>query len=464
MPSLTEALTQDALESLDRDTLKAPFPADIGGGKGYDPAKYTPYGDWAEGGRVTRDDADVFVTSYEDLIIALEDLNGSGGGTIWLDTPQIDATHDNSGNNVLEDNITIASGRGLPNEPTCTFRVDKPDKFLKVMGDGCRLSGFEIAGAHPEYIDPREHPEWGKAGGDAIYAMGASEGIYIEGAQTEVDNVRVSGMTHAGIIVYRKGKASLTPSYRTVIHHADLVDNPTDTLGYGGTVSHGSPIFDKCFFDNNRHSIAADGAKDCHYVLSNSIVGPKGSSHAIDMHGRPQSDEQALPLDQEIPDDELRARREQADTSGVDHAGGRISIHHNIVMPVDRTSFKVRGCPRLGCQLHNNWWFNPPERPIPEELGQDDLVYWFLASGMSRNEVGISLANNHMDIGDPRGSIGTGFSLDSNVDEKLRSELESAKKEIQSLKPKADAAGEVAKGFSKLNQLFGSAGGESDKK
>ena len=448
--SLTDITTQDDLESLSRETLQAPFPSDIGGGDGYDPAEYSPFPEWADGGRITRDDADATVTTHSGLLSQIGKLNASSGGIIWLDTDEIDAT-DDDGDNIIKDNVTIASGRGMEDEPTCTIRVDKPDKFLRVEGNGCRFTGFEIEGSETEFFDPRDrYPE---AGGEAVYKVGTAEGIFVRGDKTEIDNVSISGMTHAGVIVYRENTATPTPDYKTIIHHSELVDNPCDTLGYGITVSYGSPIITKCFFDNNRHSVAADGAVNCHYVLSESIVGPSGSSHALDMHGKDPGSAEYSPLDENIPNETLKQLRKEAPTDGVKHAGGRISIHHNVVMPMDRTGFKARGCPRLGCQLHNNLWLNPPTRALPSQTGRDGLCYSFHTQEMSVTQVGLSVANNIMDIGSPTASLGPGFSPTENPEaEKFKRKLQAAQKEIHTLKPKAEAADAASSG---LNQLFG---------
>lgn len=443
--------SQDDLESLTRDQLRDPFPSDIGGGADYNPDEYPipGYMEWAETKRVTPDDADVEVTTYDGLKDALAELKGSGG-TIWLDTDEINLRGEDIDRLKVHDDITVASGRGVDEWPTCTIKVAKPNGFFNIVGDGSRLTGFELVGDETEYFDPRDrYPDAEKP----IYKVGASNGVQVRGDKTELDNLVVRGFTHAGIFVVRDGASVESPDYLTYIHHCELVDNPADTLGYGVTVRRGGPVITKCFFDNNRHSVAGSGFKNCHYVVSYSIVGPTTSSHALDMHGVSSNSSEYVPLTEQTSDD-LKERRADAPTDNVDHAGGRISIHHNVVFPVHQTGFKCRGCPRRGIQMHSNFWLNTPDRAVPAGTGKDGLAWSFRVRGMNRDQVGIDEVNSVHATGDPSGSIGPGFaSTDSEEAAKLKEQLQQTQEQLKATKPKADALDEYVGVMQRLQQI-----------
>ena len=454
----------DELKQVPPDTIRSIFPAEIGGGDGYDPTTFKPYTEWATVDRVTKDDADEIVTDFDGLLSAIDTGNDSSGEyTIYLDTEEINTRERSYSRIKIHDDITIASGQGVPGEPMCTIKIGKPHAFFWVEGDRNRFTGFELESDETEYFDPRDrYPE---AGGDAIYKM-ETIGILIYGDETEVDNMRIRGFTSAGVLIQRTQSKVDEPDYKTLLHHNEFVDCPADTLGYGVNVDEGGPIITSNWFDNCRHMLAASGGPNCHYVAKYNVFGPNIYSHVVDMHGHEPGDREYMPLDERIPDPDLRRLRQNADTDGVHHAGGRVAVFNNAILNGDQTGLKIRGCPRLGGLFIRNFVLNY-EGDVPTGLGQLGRAWLIRAGNMSLEETGMQIKDNLI-ARDPTSSVGPGLvpahpspPADNTEVKQLKEKVATLETTVtqleeqnKQLKPKAEAAENASDAFKQLTSLL----------
>jgi hypothetical protein len=278
--------------------------------------------------RVPPADADWTVDDRSDLSAALE--AHEPGDVVWVDgvvdVTGLEGIH-------LED-VTLASGYGMPSETTGKLHTDGKPNPLFDVGDDVRITGLKLHGDEFEYFDPADrYPTVDKP----IYEVGASAAAFVHGDDAELDCLELSGWTYAGVSVRRDGRDDV----RTHVHHVDAVDNPAESLGYGVTVVEGCPLVEMSYFDNNRHSVAGSGWEHCGYVVRFNVVGDFHSSHAIDMHGEPHED-RSHPI-----------------------AGRQAWIYNNVVKlrqsHVDgrpRPAVKFRGRPLEHAEVVGNWFFN----------------------------------------------------------------------------------------------------------
>lgn len=278
--------------------------------------------------RVRRADADRVVASREGLLSALDAADRDD--VVWVDG-DVDV---GDAEGVTVEEVTLASGYGLPDEPTGRLRSDRKPGPMLSAEDGARITGLEIHGDEFEYFDPADRFPGAEK---PIYRVGASTGVFVRGDGVELDNLALSGWTHAGVGVRREGRADTA----THVHHVDAVDNPAESLGYGVEVREGRPVIEHCYFDNNRHSVAGSGFANCGYVLRYSVVGGYHPSHPIDMHGRshPDYDVAIAGRKTRIAGNAVKFRRSHLD-------GARLS------------AVRFRGRPLERSAVTGNWFFN----------------------------------------------------------------------------------------------------------
>jgi hypothetical protein len=282
--------------------------------------------------RIPRAAADRVVDDRAGLLEALR--SHDPGAVVWVDG-DIDV---GDAEGVELRDVTLAGGHGLADEPTSTLRTETKPRPLFEAGDDVRITGLRLHGDEFEFFDPADrYPDVEKP----IYKVGASTGVEVTGDDVELDNLEAAGWTYAGIVVDRSGRDDV----RTHVHHADLVDNPAESLGYGVTASEGRPLVELCYFDNNRHSVAGVGGRHCGYVLRYCVVGDHHSSHAIDMHGASH------------------------DGDGPPIAGRRTQIYNNVVKQRrnpykghPRNAVKFRGRPIERSSVTGNWFFHETDR------------------------------------------------------------------------------------------------------
>lgn len=336
--------------------------AAIGGGKPYiaQEFKQTAFNQgagWPTGPRLTRKDANWVVLDASQLVTALN--SASQDDVIWVPGNEtIDMS--NHASVTVDTRVSIASNRGNSNGGLIKA-PSHPKPLFDIRASGTRFNGLRIHGGQFEYIDWPGY-DAGKHG----------TGVRINADNVEVSNCEIRGWGHAAVSVGRQGFVS-----KSHIHHCDLVDNPMDGLGYGITVFRGNPLIQYNYFNNNRHSVAGDGYKECSYVARYNFVGPVGYGHAFDMHDA-----------------------ESNNSNKGSHGGKRVSIHHNIFKYTNRRdggadeAVKIRGVPLDGGQVMNNWFDHGYSRQSnPGNDGDAILV----EQTDSFSDAGIKVGNNGID-------------------------------------------------------------------
>lgn len=381
---------------------------DIGGGNGYnsdefDKSDFQEGAGWPTGDRVQHTDADVVIV--ENSAAFLDAVrNVSKGETIYVDgnaTLKIPAVTIS----IDVDDVTIASGRGYDGDGAVIESDDNPNPLFEVSGDGFRLTGIRFDFPQTERI------EWPGYGSGKM-----SKVVVINGNGAEVDNCVFRGCGHTGVALGFANKIE-----DTHIHHNDMVDNPMGGFGYGVIVRRAEPLIQYNYFDNNRHSIAADGQRDCYYVARYNFQGENSRLHVFDMHEHKLTATDVEELQQRYSDWDQRGLSE-GDLIG----GKRFSIHHNIVMHSKNEAMKIRAEPLEGGQINKNWFFHGAEpRGIGSETEAVNLTH---SHAGSFEEVGIELRSNLYgesgpdDIGIPRAGLG-----------KVPEEIKQLEKELKKL-------------------------------
>lgn len=304
-PNKREALTREQILAACPPKLK-----DIGGGDAYDPAEHSPTGSE----RVTRDDADYVVSQVDELKQAAGSL--SKGETLFLEPNRYEFGDDVAKSLVIEqENVTIASDRGVDGSEGALLRHTGTyggTHTIHLKAAGARVTGlrirrnevntwatrdeFENAGEPygnfekfrmDEKMKEQGVPEDERTSrlesGKAIYKIGATDGVVVEGADCEIDNCEIRGCVHSGIQV-RRGEGDWNIENNTRIHHNTLTDHAAPTLGYCIVVKSGHPVIERNYTNNARHHITGDGDRDCGYDLRENILGPESNMHVVDMH------------------------------------------------------------------------------------------------------------------------------------------------------------------------------------
>lgn len=380
----------------------------LGGGQGYnantfEQDKSTHGAGWPTGNRVHEGDADAVVETFPQLKTAVQDA--SDGDLIYVPGDAHMSITD-AELTVDTPNVTIASGRGYDGDGALVEASADPDPFLRFTAPGCRLTGIRFNFPVTERI------EWPGYNADKV-----SKAVVVDADRCEIDNCVFRGCGHAGV-----GVGFATKVRGTHVHHNDMVDNPMGGLGYGVTVRSAEPLIQYNYFNNNRHSIAADGSIECYYVARYNFQGPESRSHVFDMHEHNLSSSDI---------DSLKSKYDDFDQRGLSEgdlvAGRRFSVHHNICMHTDHEALKVRAEPLEGGQVNKNWFFH--ERS-PRGVGSSgDSVRVTHTNARDFDEVGINIESNVYGQGGPDD---VGIPSDAVPDE-VRRQLEQQKEALGEL-------------------------------
>lgn len=452
--TLYKDVPDNDLRSLSRQALKEPFVDDLGGGDGYDPDAHSKVSSRTTLGRVTPETADRIVSNETDLRAALTDLNGNGSANnpreIFVDADRIEVTQSNL---TVGPWVTLAGGRGMADYPTCTIECKKPDPQFRLLRGG-RVSSFRLYGDEPDWFDPIEklremgysEEEIKSIGGKFIYRIGTSKGIHVVGENAEVDNMAIGGFVHAGVSVQIPSSPIGYANGSPYIHHCDICDCPAESLGYGVVVRSGGPFIERCFMDNNRHSVAATGDPESSWVTDGSVYGPTHYSHVLDMHGQRQSSSRGYDLST-LP------RLEGVEGVGwVASAGGEVGVYNSTILSPTNTSIKIRGVPITGVTLDGMHTLNT--RTV-SGLGGVGLPYNLVAGELTPVQAGLSAKNLYQGRDDPTSTIGVPLKgvtepepepptelLERIAD--LEREAAANREEIERILPAAEAAEDLA--------------------
>lgn len=270
------------------------------------------------GNTVTESDADVVARSGSKLSSALSDA--SAGDIVFVPGGEkIDLGY---GGFSVPDGVTVASDRGVNSSSGAyLYTDDEADECFTLYGSA-RLTGIQLAGPHPG-------DDWG--------GSSSAKAVEVRG-DSEVDNCEIWGFSYGGVSVDAGDGAH--------VHHNIIREINKSGLGYGVTVTSGTPIIEYNYFNYNRHSVATDG-QNPGYVLRHNHFGPTEVMHNIDMH---------------------------------DPAGDRYEVHNNIVETIRREwddnlnhAVDVRGVPDDVAAMRDNWFFNdnaPDPNGSPDVGGQ----------------------------------------------------------------------------------------------
>lgn len=330
------------------DDDPAPDDTDVGGGDGYDDA-------------VSSEDADIVVSTREELLSALEDAND--GETIYVDD---DAEIDLSASRItIPGGVTLASGRGRDGSSGALITADERAlRLFQIFEEGVRVTGLRLRGHQVGYYDPD-----GSAWSNDSLAIRAY-------ADCEIDNCELYGWTHAGIGIGQNGPDPIDSAAH--VHHCSIHDNMMEGLGYGIVVYRGDPLIEYNYFDENRHSIAGGGQAGCSYEARYNVQGPTNLLFGFEMHSP---------------------------------GGERIDIHHNTFELVERRDGRptpavaIRGTPSDGATIESNWFFNATDPGEERYLDGSPIVQYDNDDGGSDWD-NVLLSNNHFGTEEPDPEIG----------------------------------------------------------
>lgn len=153
----------------------------------------------------------------------------------------------------------------------------RKQEFLRLEQSGTTLRNLVLEGDKTDVI--RRDGLWDYRDGASAWAT-AAEGIGIRTSDALIENVACHGWTHAGIKVGATGGARYTPTIRG----CDLSDNNARALGYGISIYSGFPTIEWCWFDNNRHDVATNGARNTGYHTRYNHIGPRGRLYGFEAH------------------------------------------------------------------------------------------------------------------------------------------------------------------------------------
>ncbi|WP_292519973.1 carbohydrate-binding protein [Methanoculleus sp.] len=238
--------------------------------------------------------------------------------------------------------VTIASNRGENGAPGARLHQDRlsNDKTMmfRIGGENARITGLRLEG-------PDMTTKW---------IDGKKIGIYCTYRNFELDNCELSGWGNSAITMGNTGGSDMkTGGY---IHHNYFHHCQMDGLGYGVVISAGAvSLIEANYFDYVRHAISGDGEAGDGYEARYNICGPHAlatSPHPFDMHGKPNPN-----------------------GSGT-IAGDTIIIHHNTFLatePSNAYPVAVRGVPRDGAYIYNNWFYYTQAAPVWQTDGREKV-------------------------------------------------------------------------------------------
>ncbi len=266
------------------------------------------------------------VSSVDELVLALAEAGNSD--VVYVeDTAELDL----SGITLkIASGVTLASGRGVDGSQGALLHsvhlLALP--MIKAKGENIRITGLRLKGPDPnrrikqmkELLEEGKYNEFPKSRAISSHF------------NLEVDNCELWGWSHAAIYL-RDG------AHKAYVHHNFIHHNQLHGLGYGVILDSADALIEANLFDWNRHSIAGTGRPGTSYEARYNVVLEHANSHAFDMHGGADRDENN------------------------NMAGDEINIHHNdFHLAADVIdvygAIVIRGLPRIGATIHHNKFRN----------------------------------------------------------------------------------------------------------
>ncbi len=232
---------------------------------------------------------------------------------------------------MIPENVTLAGGRGYNgSEGALLFTTEqKTLPLIRAGGKNVRVTGLRVKGPDENRRTEEMKLLWEEG---KYYTTPVSRGISSAYANLEIDNCELWGWTHAAIHL-------IGASSQAYIHHNFIHHNQRWGLGYGIVLDEAKALIEANLFDWNRHSIAGTGKPETSYEARYNVVLENASSHAFDMHGG----------------------TDRNDNTNI--AGDEINIHHNdFLLSADVIdvygAIVIRGLPRTGASIHHNKFRN----------------------------------------------------------------------------------------------------------
>jgi hypothetical protein len=231
----------------------------VGGGPHYYPLRKTS--------------GDIVITSPEtqNLIDAI--AAATSGQTIFIQGDiEIDFTgrvYSGTWIQEITTDITIASDRGHYNSPGAKIVSEAFETIplFEINASNVRFTGlrFEGPSARRRFWPQAEY-----------VSVPASRCISLEsGNNLRIDNCEFSNWGHAAIrLVAGSGHR---------IHHCHFHDNAQAGLGYGVVLNGGEATIDHCYFERNRHSVAATGNFQTGYIAEHNVF-KDDYAYSLDVH------------------------------------------------------------------------------------------------------------------------------------------------------------------------------------
>ncbi len=310
----------------------------IGGGDGYTDI-------------ISRNDPDVdyIVDTKSELLTALQ--SAQSGDIIYVEEyANIDMYR--TSDTQIPAGVTLASNRGENGSLGGRIYTSRGGtRLFYIAGENVRVTGLRLEGPHKTT--------------SSISKTNICMSSYYQ--NLEVDNCELFGWSNAAIGLNGTGGADMrTGGY---IHHNDIHHNQTAGYGYGICVSNGGvALIEANYFDYCRHAITGTGVVGDGYEARYNICGPNWittSPHNFDMHGQYDSG------------------------SGTTIAGDTIKIYNNTFMCVSSpmpTCVVIRGVPRDGAYISNNWFYFTNEEPVWQKDGQENIFMTNNLIGAPPNE------------------------------------------------------------------------------
>ena len=295
---------------------------------------------------ISRSDPTVkyIVSTIEELTKALS--SAQSGEIIWVEG---NANIDMSGRFLsIKGGITLASDRELNESPGGKiYQTTGGTRLFTISGENVRITGLRIEGPHKTT--------------SSVDATNVA--IYSSYQNLEVDNCEIFGWSNAAIGITGTGGSDMKNG--GYIHHNYIHHNQMEGLGYGIALSGGGvALIEANYFDYCRHAITGRGVAGDGYEARYNICGPNWvstSPHNFDMHGHTIG-------------------------SGT-IAGDTIRIHHNTFMGVTSempTCIAIRGIPRSGAYISNNWFYFTDDAPVWQTNGKENIYMINNAIGLDK--------------------------------------------------------------------------------
>ncbi len=295
----------------------------IGGGDGYQ--RIVERGDYS-------------VSTAAEFLAALKQAHA--GQTIHV---AHDARIDLTGqlNLQLPAGVTLAGDRGRNGSAGPLILCDAlPDqRGLLSAGPDSRITGLRIRGPEPAIADIGE------------YRRTSTMGISAN-SNVEIDNCEISHFNHSGVNVRGKNVS---------VHHNFI----HDVHAYPVVVGHKAELpmlIEANLIHYAWHAIAGSGDPGTGYEARYNRIAAQtpparwkmpAPGHAFDMHAY-------RPLEKD--------RKGRI-------AGDRISIHHNTAELLGAVGVFIRGVPRDGAEVFNNWFSTPDPAQAIRQIGQDGNLW-----------------------------------------------------------------------------------------